>query len=115
MGNCAIVESPEGILYKRNVTHQKRQNQHMRKKRQQLKTCQRTEINTQWKNHPLKLWNQNYTEPNNTDEPENSDKPNNTDEPENSVETEVAVDRPDVSRRPIRTRQLPARFNDFRL
>src|SRR6218665_1059297 len=30
----------------------------MRKRRQQLKTCQRTEINTQWKNHPLKFWNQ---------------------------------------------------------
>src|SRR6218665_370700 len=30
----------------------------MRKRRQQLKTCKRTEINTQWKNHQLEFWNQ---------------------------------------------------------
>jgi len=121
-GNCTTVESPEGILYKRNVTHLKKyrtrseasESTHEKEETTVEDMSENRDQHTM-EESPVGILEPNNTEPNNTDEPENSDKPNNTDEPENSVETEVAVDRPDVSRRPIRTRQLPAKFKDFRL
>src|SRR6218665_2066668 len=101
-GNCTTVESPEGILYKRNVRHLKKYRTRSEasestheKEETTVEDMSENRDQQTMEESPVEILEPNNTAPNNTDEPENSDKPNNTDEPENSVETEVAVDRPE--------------------
>src|SRR6218665_3054307 len=84
-GNCTTVESPEGILYKRNVTHLKKyrtrseasESTHEKKETTVEDMSENRDQHTM-EESPVGILEPNNTEPNNTDEPENYDKPNNT-------------------------------------
>ncbi|KAK3093815.1 hypothetical protein FSP39_020533 [Pinctada imbricata] len=95
-GNAVLIESDQGAHYKRNITHVKKFNE----------------------NHVQKECSQSEIKENNFAENEITDKFDmlELDVPDNNVPENVCVDASQneiIESRPVRTRKMPARFNDF--
>ena len=121
-GNCVTIESPEGVQYKRNVTHIKKYETRselpdtMTEKEREVTAGNMSKNEVTAENVSKNLSEPNNVEPNETVEPDETVEPSNTGEPNNGGdETEVAEKDPERSQRPTRNRQLPAKFKDFQL